>query len=117
MEQKLHPKLTIRLYREEKCFGPGIAELLEQVEARRSWRAAAQAMNMAYSKAWTMVKSCEASLDRKLLIYSTGGRNGGGAELTEDAKLLLQSYRSYCQALQEQAEALFSQRFAPFLDD
>ena len=116
MEKKLYPKLTIRLYRDGKCFGPGIAELLERVEEHHSLRAAALSMRMAYSKAWTMVRSCEASLGRKLLIYSTGGRRGGGAELTEDARCMLEAYRSYCEALQRQADALFDQQFEPFLD-
>ena len=116
MEKNLHAKLTIRLYRENKCFGPGIAELLERVEVHHSLRAAAQSMNMAYSKAWTMVRSCEAELGRKLLVYSTGGHNGGGATLTEDAARLLAGYRSYCKALEDQGEALFQSYFGPFLD-
>lgn len=117
MEKKLHPKLSVRLYREEKCFGPGIAQLLERVEAHRSLRAAAQSMNMAYSKAWTMVRSCEAALGRKLLIYATGGKQGGGAVLTDDARQLLEAYRTYCRALEEQSETLFRQHFAAYLDD
>ena len=40
---ELHEKVIIRLFREEKCFGPGVAELLEQVEDHRSLRAAAMA--------------------------------------------------------------------------
>ena len=46
---ELHEKVTIRLFREEKCFGPGMAELLERVERHRSLRAAAISMNLAYS--------------------------------------------------------------------
>ena len=117
MEKELHAKLSIRLYREGKCFGPGIAELLERVQTHRSLRAAAQSMNMAYSKAWTMVRNCEAELGRKLLVYSTGGRNGGGASLTEDAAELVTRYRAYCQALEEQGRSLFSSYFAPFLEE
>ena len=114
MKKKLYPKLTIRLYQEEKCFGPGIAELLERVELHRSLRAAAQSMNMAYSKAWTMVRNCEAALGRKLLNYAPGGRHGGGAALTPDARFLLNGYRNYCEALQRQADALFDRYFEDF---
>ena len=73
----MRPVLTIRLFSEEKCFGPGIAELLERVEERRSLRAAAASMDMAYSKAWTIVRRCEENLGMKLLDYTTGGKNGG----------------------------------------
>ena len=111
----MYETLTVRLYREGKCFGPGIAELLERVQEHRSLRAAAQSMNMAYSKAWTMVRSCEASLGRKLLLYTTGGKNGGGAELTEDADALLAGYRGYCDALQREADDLFPQYFSTFM--
>ena len=79
MNDTLHPVLRIQFYAKEKSFGPGIAKLLQRVEDRHSLRAAAMSMDMAYSKAWTMVRSCEAALDMKLLNYSTGGKNGGGA--------------------------------------
>lgn len=117
MKENLHPVLSIRLYNEEKCFGPGIAQLLELVETRRSLRAAAQSMHMAYSKAWTTVRSCEAALGFQLLVYTTGGKNGGGASLTPEARALLSAYRAYCQALREQADRLFQEHFAPFLED
>ena len=72
---------------------------------------------MAYSKAWTTVRSCEAALGFQLLVYTTGGRNGGGASLTPRARALLDAYRAYCQALREQADRLFQAHFAPFLPE
>ena len=43
MDRELHLKLTIRLYTDDnrRCFGPGIATLLERVREHRSLRAAA----------------------------------------------------------------------------
>ena len=46
--------LTVRLFCGEKCFGPGMAQLLRKVQELHSLRAAAMSMNMAYSKAWTI---------------------------------------------------------------
>lgn len=118
MEEKtLHPKLAIRLYTDDKCFGPGIAELLERVEVHKSLRAAAQSMSMAYSKAWTMVRRCEGALGKKLLDYSTGGRNGGGAALTEDGRRMLSAYRDYCRELNEQAQTLFEAHFSDWIKE
>lgn len=111
METKLHPVLTIRLFSEEKCFGPGIAELLERVEEHRSLRAAAASMDMAYSKAWTIVRRCEENLDMKLLDYTTGGKHGGGASVTEDGRRLLARYRDYCARLRQEADRLFREVF------
>lgn len=115
MDNKLYATLNIRLYKEGKCFGPGIAELLERIQEHHSLRAAAQSMNMAYSKAWTVVKNCEAALGRKLLHYTTGGRNGGGAELTEDAVAMLEAYRAYCKAMESQSQQMFNDYFERFL--
>ena len=112
MEKALRPVLKIQLFAEEKCFGPGIAELLRQVERHSSLRQAAQAMDMAYSKAWTTVRKCEAALGFPLLSYTTGGRHGGGAALTEEAKDLLARYSAYCDALQREAARLFDEHFA-----
>ena len=42
--RELRPVLTIRLFAEEKCFGPGIAELLRRVRELKSLRAAAASM-------------------------------------------------------------------------
>ena len=110
----LHEKVVIRLYREEKCFGPGVAELLEQVEDHRSLRAAAMAMNLAYSKAWSMIQRGERELGFPLLVTVTGGRGGGGATLTEQAKRLLQTYRAYQADVEAYAKAQFEARFAEF---
>lgn len=112
MNTNLHPVLTIRLFSDEKCFGPGIAELLERVEERRSLRAAAASMDMAYSKAWTIVRRCEENLGMKLLDYTTGGKHGGGAAMTEEGKALLAAYRRYCTRLQEEALRLYEEEFA-----
>ena len=112
MEQTIHPVIKIQIFTDEKCFGPGIAKLLRQVQQLHSLRAAALSMDMAYSKAWTTVKRCEKALGIKLLINKTGGSHGGGAMLTEDALRLLRCYDAYCAALRQESERLFQIHFA-----
>ena len=51
MEQKLTYNLAVRLFSDEKCFGPGVAQLLHRVQELHSLRAAAMSIGMAYSKA------------------------------------------------------------------
>ena len=116
METKLHPGLTIRLFREQKCFGPGVAELLRRVDEHRSLRAAAQSMEMAYSKAWTIVKNAENGLGFRLLETQTGGRRGGGASLTDEARRLLVAYERYCGRVNAFSREAFAEEF-PFLND
>ena len=114
MEKTLHTVLTIRLFTDEKCFGPGIATLLHHIEDLHSLRSAAMQMNMAYSKAWTIVRNAEAQLGFKLLHSTTGGRHGGGATLTEEALELLTAYDGFCRELQETADALYEKYFSKY---
>lgn len=116
MDEKLHLKLTIRLCGEDgqRCFGPGVAALLHQVEAHCSLRAAAAAMGMAYSKAWRIVRTAEEAFGCKLLHSTTGGRNGGGAALTERGAALLAAYDTYCGEVEAFSRERFSAAFAPF---
>ena len=92
MDRRLKIVLSVRLFTDEKCFGPGVAELLHRVEQLRSLRAAAMDMSMAYSKAWTIVKNAERELGFKLLDSTTGGRHGGGAVLTAEGFITKRHY-------------------------
>ena len=103
---KLRCVIALRFFKTTKCFGPGIAELIEGIEELKSLRASAQRMGMAYSKAWRIVHECEEKLGFKLLTLSTGGKNGGGAEVTEEGKKLLTRYREMEKALNETAEIM-----------
>lgn len=113
MEEKLKLKLTVRLYSDddERCFGPGIATLLHRVEEHRSLRAAAASMGMAYSKAWRIVRTAESVFGCKMLETATGGKNGGGAVLTPQARELLASYDAYCAEVGAFAAERFRARF------
>ena len=113
MSDKLHAKMTVRLYAgNEKSFGPGIARLLHRVEELHSLRAAALSMDMAYSKAWSIIRQAESSLGFSLLNRTVGGRNGGGANLTEEAAELLRTYDAYCREVETYAAALFEEKFS-----
>ena len=106
-KKQLRYSLTLRIYGEEKCFGPGIAELLERVDEIRSLRKATISMEMAYSKAWRIIKTAEESLGFPLLRSTTGGRGGGGAELTPEAQDFLQRFRRFEEAVRGYADEAF----------
>ena len=115
MEEKLSYRNTVRLFAGEKCFGPGVAQLLRHVQEFHSLRSAAKAMNMAYSKAWTIIKNSEKALGFSLLDSTTGGKGGGGAALTPEGARLLRAYDTFCSRLHDAADELFQEEFAPFL--
>lgn len=107
--------LSCRLFTDAKCFGPGVAQLLHAVQELHSLRAAALSMDMAYSKAWTIIKNSEKALGFPLLDSTTGGKGGGGAALTPEGARLLRAYDTFCSRLHDAADALFQEEFAPFL--
>ena len=113
MDKDLHLKLTIRLYTDDhdRCFGPGIATLLHRVEEHRSLRAAAASMDMAYSKAWRIIRTAEEVFGCKLLSSTIGGQHGGGAVLTEEARRLLDAYDAYYADVRKYCEERFDDAF------
>ena len=107
--------LSCRLFTDAKCFGPGVVQLLHAVQRLHSLRAAALSMDMAYSKAWTVIKNSEKALGFPLLSSTTGGKGGGGAALTPEGARLLRAYDTFCSRLHDAADELFQEEFAPFL--
>ena len=106
-------KLTPRFYQNgERVFGPGVAELLKRVQEHHSLRAAAFSMEMAYSKAWQIIRTAEDGFGCKLLSSTIGGRHGGGASLTPEAERLLTAYRT----LETEVNAYSQERFHALFD-
>ncbi len=116
MDKRLHAILSVRVFTDQKCFGPGVAQLLRQVDELHSLRAAALSMSMAYSKAWTVVRNAEDGLGFHLLTSTAGGKHGGGAELTDEARQMIAAYDAYCEKLRAYGEKLFEETFAFYND-
>ena len=116
MDRGLRVAISAKMFTDRKCFGPGVAQLLELVDELHSLRAAAMSMSMAYSKAWTVIRGAEEGLGFKLLTSTAGGKHGGGAVLTDEARQMLAAYENYCEKLRAYGEKLFEETFA-FYDD
>lgn len=118
MDRELHLKLTVRLYSEDdqRCFGPGIATLLERVQERKSLRAAAASMEMAYSKAWRIIRTAEDVFGCKMLSSTIGGHHGGGAVLTPQAERLVAAYRAYEADVKAYSQSKFDEAFHFYQD-
>ena len=109
MDRELRVVLSARVFSDQKCFGPGVSQLLKRVDELHSLRAAALSMSMAYSKAWTVVRNAEDGLGFHLLTSTAGGKHGGGAEL-------IAAYDAYCEKLRAYGAALFEETFAFYND-
>lgn len=104
-ELKLHMKL--RIYYEERNFGPGVASLMQYVDELGSLSAACQKMHMAYSKAWKIISKAQDDLGFSLMTGKRGGENGGATILTEEGKAFLERYLRFS----NEAEAAVHQLF------
>ena len=106
----LHYHMSIRLFTDEKAFGPGIARLLELTQKYSSLNKAVGEMGMAYSKAWRILNDSEKALGVKLLERKAGGRGGGGAALTEEGAAILSAYKAFVR----ESDLLVSQTFEKY---
>nr|WP_297173778.1 LysR family transcriptional regulator [uncultured Agathobaculum sp.] len=116
MAKGLRVQAALRLVREDKLFGPGVAQLLEGIEAFGSLRRSAAHMQMSYNKAWGVIRSCEEQLGFLLLERRIGGAGGGGAKLTEKGRELLGRYRAFDREAHEMLDRLAHAHFAGFLE-
>ena len=111
-ESRLHYGMSLRLYFEEKAFGPGMVMLLREVERTGSLQKAAKNMNMAYSKAWKMLKGAEKEWGFALTDRETGGKDGGGSTLTPQAERLIEAYEGFKKDAVDHLDQLFAQYFS-----
>lgn len=69
-------------------FGRGVADLLQGIKTYHSLRLSAMHMQMAYSKAWRIIRQAEEGLG--ILLLSRMGKKG--SRLTEEGELFLKVY-------------------------
>ena len=86
------PRLRI-LIGAATSLGPGKADLLEAIARQGSISAAARAMGMSYRRAWMLVDTMNRSFRDDLVVTATGGRGGGGAQVTPFGLEVLARYR------------------------
>ncbi len=80
-------------------------ELLEAVEHTGSISAAANAMGIQYRLAWNRIHEMEERLGLPLVQTTVGGRGGGGAQLTPEARTIVELLREMFAAIDEEVQA------------
>ncbi|MBJ6367265.1 winged helix-turn-helix domain-containing protein [Snuella sedimenti] len=70
-------------------LGEGRIQLLKAIAETGSLSKAAKSLNLSYKKAWHLIDSVNKTSKQPVTINSTGGKGGGGAELTDYGKKLI----------------------------
>jgi len=103
------PKLSLRIDLDAGGrIGPGKIELLEKIAAFGSISAGAREMDMSYKRAWDLVNEMNGIFGQAVLSAQTGGKHGGGAQLTPVGLALVTRFR----AIERAAEAAAAQHMA-----
>ncbi|GAL62031.1 winged helix-turn-helix domain-containing protein [Algibacter lectus] len=85
-------KIKSRIWIESEnhvLLGEGRVQLLKAIETEGSLSKAAKTLGLSYKKAWSLIDSVNKSAKKPVTINSTGGKGGGGAELTDYGKQLI----------------------------
>jgi molybdate transport system regulatory protein len=104
------PAIRFRIdFAENNNLGPGKIALLEAVQATGSISDAARFLKMSYRRAWLLISSLNAAFDEPVTVAVTGGKGGGGAQVTAFGAELIRAYR----ALETEITQLAARRLAP----
>jgi molybdate transport system regulatory protein len=87
--------------------GPGKIALLEGIDRTGSLSQAARELGMSYRRAWLLLASLNTAFREPVAVTATGGRGGGGAELTRFGQELVRLFRAFERDTQARALGAF----------
>ncbi len=107
------PQLKIRIpYADHIALGPGKVDLLEAIQDKGSISGAAKSMGMSYKRAWDLINTMNTSFKQPLVTTTTGGKHGGGAQVSDLGINVISHYRKMertaLQAIDQEATQLIS---------
>lgn len=108
-----HYLLKLQVYNTSPHFGKGVISLMLLIQEGHSIRSASQSMNMAYSKAWHLIRSAEEDLGFSLIIKKKGGSTRAGSVLTPEGQCLLTQFQEFESAVYKCVDQLFQEYFVP----
>jgi len=91
--------------------GPGKIALLEAIKSTGSISDAARSLGMSYRRAWLLVNSLKEGFSEPVTVSSTGGKGGGGANVTPFGLSLIKQFRQ----LEREIARLGAQRLIMFV--
>lgn len=91
--------------------GPGKIHLLEAIRDAGSLSQGARSIGMSYRRAWLLVESLNQSFREPVTVASTGGKAGGGMQVTDFGDALITTYRK----LERDFAAMAARRLEPIV--
>ena len=110
-DRKIRPRIKVQLTGSEPFFGPGVRTLLEWIREEGSVRDACEKMGLSYSKGRKMLDRAEKELGYTIVERSPGGKNGGGARVSDEGLKLLEKYERCEKELTETAAEKYREIF------
>lgn len=111
--KNIRPEIRSRLWIElqgDVVFGEGRMALLQAIEETGSIQQAAAKLGMSYRAAWGKIKATEERLGMSLVDKHIGGHNKGTC-LTEQGRLLVNTYRNFKSKAIAAVDDLYNQYF------
>lgn len=87
-------RVRIRIHFSLGFVGPGKIDVLEKVIETGSISAAGRALGMSYRRAWDLIDVMNTTFSSPVVTTQSGGKKGGGAEVTEFGRQLIDDYRN-----------------------
>jgi molybdate transport system regulatory protein len=75
------------------AVGPGKIALLEAIADTGSLTSAAKSLDMSYRRAWLLLGELNRAMRKPAVDSAKGGQHGGGSELTDAGRKLIELYR------------------------
>lgn len=79
-------------FNKQLLLSPERIKLLRKIKQTGSLRSAAKEISISYQNAWTIINEMNNIAAKPLVTKQRGGRGGGGAEISEYGKLILEEY-------------------------
>lgn len=95
----------------EVVAGNGKVGLLKMIDELGSIQKAAEEHGMSYRHAWGIIQKMEKRSGIKLVETQVGGKEGGGAQLTSQAKRFLNQYDAFRKSLDRSVASNFKSTF------
>lgn len=109
--QLTRPVVHVTLAREKSFFDEKVALLLNLIDETDSVRQACKQMQISYSSGWNILRTIEEELGCTLVDRTQGGSKGSRSCLTQQGRLMMETFYRFEDDLRKEAERLYETHY------